>query len=207
MALYIFILQRLLLPVKLSPSFSNLSPHLNVLLTGYEFSFPPSPSAAFYQQSSLYRSLPSGNDLSGPWEKKGKAWKTEFHIQRRATTLINTFVSASNPSFWPFHSLLSSAFTSNISRFLPGWWMDERNLRSGLYGGPGGIISGMLGLLFAHLWNFNNSIWCNAEQRSINHNLSYHCISQLSSMSCSLILIFRELNKAATNQLAIVNNC
>lgn len=29
MALYIFILQWLLLPVKLSPSFSNLSPHLS----------------------------------------------------------------------------------------------------------------------------------------------------------------------------------
>lgn len=124
MALYIFILQRLLLPVKLSPSFSNLSPHLYVLLTGYEFSFPPSLSAAFYQQSSLYRSLPSGNDLSGPWEKKGKAWKTEFHIQRRAATLINTFASASNPSFSSFHSLLSSAFTPTLSfslRLMNGW--------------------------------------------------------------------------------------
>lgn len=131
MALYIFILQRLLLPVKLSPSFSNLSPHLYVLLTGYEFSFPPSPSAAFYQQSSLYRSLPSGNDLSGPQEEKGKAWKTEFHIQRRAAALINTFTSASKKkthSFSSFHSLLSSAFISTLSfsLMLMNGWMESK---------------------------------------------------------------------------------
>lgn len=56
--------------------------------------------------------------------KKGKAWKTEFHIQRRAATLINTFASASNPSFSSFHSLLSSAFTPTLSfslKLLNGW--------------------------------------------------------------------------------------
>lgn len=99
-------------------------PTFLVLLTGYKFSFPPSTSVAFYQQSSLYRSLPSGNDLSGPWEKKGKAWKTEFHIQRRAATLINTFTSTSTRAFSSFHSLLSSAFTSSLSfslKLMNGW--------------------------------------------------------------------------------------
>lgn len=113
-------------------------PTLLVLLTGYEFSFPPSPSVAFYQQLSLYRSLPSGNDLSGPWEKKGKAWKTEFHVQRRAATLINTFTSTSTRPFHPFTPsfLLHS---HEVSRFLSSWWMDERNLRSS----PSGRLSVM----------------------------------------------------------------
>ncbi len=75
------------------------------------------------------------------------------------------------PPFRPFTPsfLLHS---HQLSRFLSGWWMDERNLRSGLYEGPGVMFSGMLGLLFAHLWSFNNSIWCNSDFFfSINHTI------------------------------------
>lgn len=99
-------------------------PTLLVLLTGYKFSFPPSTSVAFYQQTSLYRSLPSGNDLSGPWEKKREGVEDRIPRSEEGSNPHQHVHQHLNPSFSSFHSLFSSAFTSSLSfslKLMNGW--------------------------------------------------------------------------------------